>query len=142
MGEVFDEVVEAIRASGGRVTPARREVLQAILEGDDHHFTAADVQTAVQDAPSRPDRATVYRTLELLTELGVIRPIHLDGDATVYHRADLQHGHLVCEHCGAVVEVPTATLASIARTVRQQTGFVVAGDRVALTGTCADCAAR
>ena len=93
---LVERTLAEIRAGGGRVTPARRAVLAAILDTGGHHFTAAEIFAAVDDARPRPDRATVYRTLDLLTELGVLTPLQLDGDATVYHRADHRHGHLVC----------------------------------------------
>ena len=93
-------------AEGGRVTPARRAVLEAILNVGEHHFTAAEISDAVESTDRRPDRATVYRTLDLLTELGVVTPLQLDSDAVVYHRTDHRHGHLVCDRCGAIVELP------------------------------------
>src|SRR3954454_23941974 len=101
--ERLAETLAEIRSSGGRVTPARESVLRAVLEADHHHFTAADIFDAVDDGPARPDRATVYRTLDLLTELGVLTPLQLDAGAIVYPRADHTHAHLICEGCGAVV---------------------------------------
>ena len=78
--------------------------------------------TAVDGARPRPDRATVYRTLDLLTELGVVTPLQLDGDATVYHRADHRHGHLVCAGCGAIVEIPEPRVAVLAGSSRTRPG--------------------
>jgi Fur family ferric uptake transcriptional regulator len=104
-GQVDDAVVE-IRARGGRVTPARRAVLAAVFDAGEHHFTAADIVAAVADAEARPDRATVYRTIDLLIELGLLTPLRLDGDAAVYHRTDHDHGHVLCLSCGAVLELP------------------------------------
>src|SRR5215469_11044348 len=101
----LERTLAEIRRSGGRVTPAREAVLRAVLQADDHHFTAADIFEAVEDSPARPDRATVYRTLDLLTELGVLTPLQLDSAAVVYHRTDHRHAHLICERCGAVVEL-------------------------------------
>jgi Fur family ferric uptake transcriptional regulator len=141
VGDQLDDTLADIRALGGRVTPARRAVLTAILDGGEHHFTAAEVFAAVEHTRPRPDRATVYRTLDLLIELGLLKPLQLDGDATVYHRTDHRHGHLVCTQCGAIVEIPRATLAGVARSLRRDTGVTIDAERVAIAGTCADCAA-
>jgi Fe2+ or Zn2+ uptake regulation protein len=64
----------------------------------------------------------------------------LDGEATVYHRADHHHGHVVCDRCGAVIEVPPGVLRKVASTIERETGFRIERDRVAFGGRCADCA--
>ena len=81
----------------------------------------------------------MYRTLELLTEIGLLTPLQLDGDAAVYHRTDHHHGHLVCSTCGAIVEMPASTLATISRTLLRQTGFTIDTKRFALSGICERC---
>ena len=124
------------------MTPARRAVLRAVLEGSEHHFTAADIFDAVEGADPRPDRATVYRTLELLTEIGLLTPLQLDGDAAVYHRTDQRHGHLVCVVCGTIAEISGRTLTSLGVAMERETGFQIDPNRVAISGCCAHCAAR
>ncbi len=140
MHDQYEHTLAEIRAQGGRVTPARKAVLEAILNAGEHHFTAAEIFDAVENADPRPDRATVYRTLELLTELGVLTPLQLDADAVVYHRTDHRHGHLVCDGCGDIVELPRTALTTLARKVQHDTGFVIDTDRVAIAGVCATCA--
>jgi Fe2+ or Zn2+ uptake regulation protein len=137
--EVEDTLAE-IRAQGGRVTPARRAVLEAILNAGEHHFTAAEIFDAVESTDRRPDRATVYLTLDLLTELGVVTPLQLDSDAVVYHRTDHRHGHLVCDRCGGIVELPRTAVSALARKVLHDRGFFVDTDRVTITGLCERCA--
>jgi Fur family ferric uptake transcriptional regulator len=137
--ERLARTLEEIRSSGGRVTPAREAVLRAVLEGDQHHFTAADIFEAVEGSPARPDRATVYRTLDLLTELGILTPLQLDASAVVYHRTDHSHAHLICVRCGEVVELDRPTLDALDRTIKRRTGFNVDRARVAITGVCAAC---
>jgi Fur family ferric uptake transcriptional regulator len=137
-----ERTLAEIRAGGGRITPTRRAVLSAVLDAGGHHFTAAEIIAAVERARPRPDRATVYRTLDLLVELSVLTPLQLDGEATVYHRADRRHGHLVCSHCGVIVEIPEATLGRLADSLEARTHFVVDAGRVAIPGSCAACAGR
>jgi Fe2+ or Zn2+ uptake regulation protein len=142
VSDQLEDTLAEIRAQGGRVTPARRAVLEAILGAGEHHFTAAEIFDAVDATQPRPDRATVYRTLDLLTELGVLTPLQLDSDAVVYHRTDHRHGHLVCDACGDVVELPRSALSALARKVRHDRRFVIDTDRVAIAGLCERCAAH
>jgi Fur family ferric uptake transcriptional regulator len=137
----LESTLAEIRAHGGRITPARRAVLAAVLDAGEHHFTAADVLAAVEQAEPQPDRATVYRTLELLTEIGLLKPLPLNGDAIVYHRTDHRHGHVVCGVCGAITEVPEQALIEFARTLQQGTHFTIDADRIAVSGTCEGCVA-
>ena len=137
-----ERTLAEIRAGGGRITPTRRAVLSAILDAGGHHFTAAEILAAVDRAQPRPDRATVYRTLELLVELSVLTPLQLDGEATVYHRTDHRHGHLMCARCGHIGEIPEPTLHFIAEIIEAGTGFVVDGERVAIPGSCPKCAGK
>jgi Fe2+ or Zn2+ uptake regulation protein len=137
-----DAALDAIRGTGARVTEARKHVLRAVLDAGEHHFTAADICDAVRTAHPRPDRATVYRTLELLTSVHVLSQLQLDGGATVYHRADQAHGHLVCQVCGVVVELPPKTVTGIAGRMRRDHDFALDPAAIALTGTCPRCQAH
>jgi Fur family ferric uptake transcriptional regulator len=131
-------ILEALRTEGGRVTTGRRAIVRALLTGPDHHVTADDVATAVQADHPDVHRSTVYRTLEVLEQLGVVTRIDLGAPSAVYHLADHAHHHLVCEGCGSVTEVPTALLARLARTLDERYGFAMAG-HVAVDGRCATC---
>jgi Fur family ferric uptake transcriptional regulator len=137
--ERLAQTLAEIRSSGGRVTPAREAVLRAVLDTDQHHFTAADIFDAVEDSPARPDRATVYRTLDLLTELGLLTPLQLDAAAVVYHRTDHSHAHLICERCGAVTELDRPTLNALDQTIKRRAGFTIDRARVAISGLCDVC---
>ncbi|HEV8298118.1 MAG TPA: Fur family transcriptional regulator [Acidimicrobiales bacterium] len=134
-----DAILDELRARGGRVTDSRRAIVGAIL-GSHHHITAEDLAARVQ--ADHPDIATstVYRTLAILAELGVVEHVHVGHGAVVYHLAEQQHQHLVCAQCGAVVEVPDAVFASLRRRLARDYGFAVEPRHVALSGRCRDCA--
>jgi Fur family transcriptional regulator, ferric uptake regulator len=83
---------------------------------------------------------TIYRTLELLEDLGLVTHTHLSHGSPTYHPAGAdQHAHLVCRSCGAVEEVDPALLAPLATSLAAQRGFLVDIGHVALFGTCRKC---
>lgn len=136
-----DRAVAELRAGGQRITTARRALLD-VLASTDEHLHADDI--AERMAAHAPDvhRATVYRTIESLVQLGVVTHVHLPHGAATYHLAavdDHDHLHLACRVCGAVVDAPHDLLDPVIRAARDQIGFTLDPHHVALTGWCADC---
>jgi Fur family transcriptional regulator, ferric uptake regulator len=113
--------------------------LRAMFDSDEHHLTANDILATVADVDPEPDRATVYRTLELLTELGVVEHVHLGHSAAVYHLSDVPHQHLVCDRCGAVVQVPLSLFGPLLQQIEDDFAFAVEPGHFALTGLCKAC---
>jgi Fe2+ or Zn2+ uptake regulation protein len=135
----LERILALLRAEGGRVTSARRALVEALLSAD-AHMTAEDLAARVQSAHPEVHRSTVYRTLDALERLGAVVHSHLGHGGGVYHLADERHQHLVCEECGAVVEVPDAVFTPLARTVRRRYGFTIEPGHFALVGRCKGCA--
>jgi Fur family transcriptional regulator, ferric uptake regulator len=133
------EIEALVRISGGRVTPGRRAVIDALL-GAATWLTADDVLVAVHDAWPRANEAAVYRALESLEQLGVISHTHLGHTASHWHLATDPRQSLVCESCGRVQLVPTTWLDALYEQIRTELEFVVAPDHFAWSGFCARCA--
>jgi len=140
---LVERTLAEIRAGGGRVTPARRAVLAAILDTGGHHFTAAEIFAAVDDARPRPDRATVYRTIELLKKLRLIDELdlmHLQGEKHYYEVKTLRdHVHLACFQCGAIEEFSSALFERLKGEISNQAGFEVKVTRLEVGGRCRSC---
>jgi Fur family ferric uptake transcriptional regulator len=138
--ESRDEWQALLRARGYRLTPQRQLVLEAVARLG--HATPEEVADEVHRTATAVNISTVYRTLDLLEQLGLITHAHLRHGAPTYHAAsDHRHAHLVCGGCDAVIEVGPETLADLVATLRATHGFTVDVDHVALAGRCADCAA-
>ena len=137
-GERVDVILQAIRRRGGRVTVARRAVVTALLANDDHP-TAEDLAAVVQQQHPEVHQSTVYRTLDELRRLGVVTHVHLRHGPSVYHLNEQAHHHLVCDECGAVIEVPMRVLAKLRERIDRDYGFSINSAHFALTGVCADC---
>ncbi|SHK42147.1 nickel uptake regulator, Fur family [Pseudonocardia thermophila] len=118
------------------MTPQRQLVLDAVRVLG--HATPEQICSRVQEqAPV--NITTIYRTLDLLESLGLVRHTHLGHGAPTYSEREHQHVHLVCHACGEVTEVPTELLSGLAEQLRESSGFELDATHVALSGTCRDC---
>jgi Fur family ferric uptake transcriptional regulator len=127
-----------LRQRGYRLTPQRQLVLEAVdvLE----HATPDDILTEVRKTASGVNISTVYRTLELLEELGLVSHAHLGHGAPTYHLADRHHHlHLVCRDCEGVIEADVAIAAEFTRKLLDTFGFDTDLKHFAIYGRCRDC---
>lgn len=132
-------LADQLRSRGLRLTAQRQLVLEAVYALG--HATPDQVHAEVAKTAAGVNITTVYRTLELLEELGLVTHAHLSHGSTTYHGVtEDQHVHLVCRSCGEVTECSSRLLAPLADTLQQEDGFLVDIGHVALFGLCAGCA--
>ncbi len=134
-------ILQQLRTDGARITAARRALVTALVDAGDRHVTAEDLVDTVHRIIPVVHRSTVYRTLDALEQAGVVEHVHLGHGRAVYHLSEDRHHHLVCDRCGAVVQVPEAVVAPLRDTLAAGYGFVVNGRHFALPGVCRACAA-
>ncbi len=129
----------ALQKKGYRLTTARLSILEALVTSNGHISADALVDIVHQGAPG-VGRMTVYRTLELLTELGMIRPVY-QGSAAAHYvlLADGHHHHLICSSCQRVIEFDQCVLAEIERILGSESHFAVEGHLLEIYGRCRDC---
>jgi Fur family ferric uptake transcriptional regulator len=128
-----------LRAKGYRLTPQRQLVLEAV--GALGHATPDEIVTAVRRTARGVNISTVYRTLELLEELGLVSHTHLGHGAPTYSVAtDDDHVHLVCRDCGDVAEAPPDVVTPVVEHLAASHGFSVDVGHFAVFGRCAACA--
>jgi Fur family ferric uptake transcriptional regulator len=125
---------------GMRMTPQRQLVLDAVMALE--HSTPEQVCKHVQQTTPTVNITTIYRTLDLLEQLGLVRHAHIGHGAPTYSARDHEHVHLVCHDCGEVEEVPCELLDDLAGTLRGGYGFKLDASHVALSGTCRRCQNR
>jgi Fur family transcriptional regulator, ferric uptake regulator len=129
-----------LRARGYRVTPQRQLVLEAIGQLD--HATPEKIAAAVQKTARGVNISTIYRTLELLDDLGLVTHHHLNDGAPTYHLAsDSDHVHLVCQDCGGVSEVRPEAIKPLITALDQEQGFETDVAHLTVFGRCAKCRA-
>jgi Fur family ferric uptake transcriptional regulator len=126
---------------GYRMTPQRRLVLDAVSSLG--HATPEEVLVRVREQASGVNASTIYRNLELLEELGLIRHSHLGSGPSTWHAASHSgHLHLVCRSCGSVTEVDISLAADLMGRLERDTGFKPDMEHFGFQGTCAACQAR
>lgn len=134
-----EPLVEALGAAGYRLTGPRRAVAD-LVAARDGHFTANDL---IDDARSQRldiGRATIFRSLDLLTELELLERIDLPTGEHAYVACEPRHHHhIVCEICGRVTEVDDQGLASAVDHIQRRTGWQVETHRLELYGRCPRC---
>lgn len=135
----LERILELLRSRGGRITNARRAIIAELLARGGH-VTADELAAAVQAAHPDVHLSTIYRCLDALEELKVVGHVHLGHGRAVYHLTDDPHQHLVCERCGAVIEVPDRVFDDLAARLRRSYGFVLQVGHFAVPGLCRDCA--
>src|SRR4051794_9983218 len=129
-----------LRAGGYRLTPQRQLVLEAVTSLG--HATPDEIADRGRATARGVNISTVYRTLELLEELGLVTHAHLGHGAPTYHAADdNDHLHLVCRECGGIAEVSPSVLETAVGTIAADHGFTVDVGHFAIFGVCAGCGA-
>lgn len=133
-----EELAARLREQGYRLTPQRQLVLRAVEKLG--HATPDEVLAEVHAQSSAVNVSTIYRTLEVLEELGLVRHAHLSDRAPTYHSvSDHEHFHLVCRNCHKVVSVDPEVVAPLAERLEREQGFVLDVGHLAVFGRCTNC---
>lgn len=136
-----DPVLEVLRAQGLRMTPQRLAIVAEIM-ATAGHISPADVARRVRERVPGVNASTVYRTLDLLEDLGVLSHAHLESGAE-YHRSDEgEHVHLVCSRCGSHDSLTMREAESLKRLIATHSDFQPDLTHFAISGVCAACRAK
>ena len=137
-GDLVDpEAIAArLRDSGHTVGRTRRDILDAV-RAKQRAFTAEELAESLEHTHV----STVYRTLALLEEIGVVRHVHLSHGPAIYERTAVSSDirHLVCEICGRHIAVPRRVFDAARRTLERDYDFVLDGSHFAIVGRCRTC---
>ena len=132
-------IVTALEGAGYRLTEPRRSLATLIAE-QDGHFTAASLVDAARQRRLGVGRATVFRTLEVLEDLGAVERLDLPSGEHAYVGCEpAHHHHVVCSNCGRTDEIDDAGLRAVVADVAERTGYRVDEHRLELFGMCPAC---
>ncbi len=136
--EVRDKIEFFLREKGLRMTRPREVVIDAIFDSDEH-FTAEELQERVRRVDARASRATIYRTLALLLESGLLREVDLGRDVTYYDPNFIEHpnhNHLICMDCDKVVEFEDAHIEVLEDCITRRLGFSPTSKSIRIEANC------
>ena len=128
----------ALREAGYRLTKPRLAILQ-VLETSEEGLSPEEIQQRARTFHHPTGLVTVYRTLELLAELGLVQRVHTQGCCHEYACGGDERHHLICRGCGHVVVFPCDGLGQLLERVRARTGYRIDAHLLELTGLCPQC---
>ena len=132
-------LIAELRGRGLRITPQRVIILQAI-ESLSGHVTVEEIYTAVQEVNAYISLATVYRTLDMLKDLGLVAESNMGTSTTHYAlRTHSDHHHAVCRICNRSIDLPLDYFESMARRLDNEHHFVADVNHLVILGWCREC---
>lgn len=135
-----DKLASIMRKRGYKMTPQRRAVLEVISSSHDH-LTPAGVYERVRRNYPDIGLVTIYRTLDILTELELICRVHAEDGCRSYlaRRLNGHHHHIVCSSCGAAIDFVECDLSKLQQRLSERTGFRIQGHLLEFNGLCQGC---
>jgi Fur family transcriptional regulator, ferric uptake regulator len=135
-------LMEELHARGVRMT-AQRRLLVSIIQDSPRHLDAATLLKIAKQSDSEIDRATVYRTIALLKNLGLIDELdlmHLEGEKHYYEaKTNRDHCHMACFECGAIMEYASSSFERLKQDIARRSGFEIKVVRLEVGGLCQRC---
>jgi Fur family ferric uptake transcriptional regulator len=136
-----NKIAGILRKNGNKLTHQRHLVLKVMAASHDH-LTPEDIYEKLRLEDPRIGRVTVYRTLDLLSNLNLVCKVHSEGGCRSYmmRRPIEHHHHLVCSGCGKVVDFTNCSLDETEKTLAEKSGFTIKGHLLEFYGLCQNCA--
>lgn len=134
------QFINVLKQAGYKYTKPRRIITQVLL-GADGHLSAPEIVDAVATADASIGRMSVYRTLDLFTRLGVIRPAFQEGSIARYvMMVDGHHHHIICQGCGKVIHFDQCPLDELTNFLEKTYNCKISGHLLEFFGNCDACA--
>lgn len=142
MTDQLEEIVSVLRAEGKRLTSQRILILRIIQESEGH-LEADEIYRRAREEDPRISLSTVYRTLGVLKDIGLVRELHLDEEHHHYELARGEtHYHLICSECGKITEFKSELIESLLKELNRDYGFEVYNAHIDIVGICGECRHR
>lgn len=140
----ISKLKENLKSQGYKLTPQRRAILDTIVENEGKHLTAEEIYDLVKEDCPEIGLATVYRTIVLLEEMGVVCRLDLGDNCSryelVHEEENHQHHHLICTQCSKVIEVEGDLLETLEQSIEEKYKFTIQNHSVRFFGICNECA--
>lgn len=134
---------QKLRENGYKLTPQRRSILEIILDTEGNHLSAEEIYELVKYKCPDIGLATVYRTMQMFDEVGLVYKHNFDDGRSRYelnhHNEDHQHHHLICLSCNKVIEVEGDLLEQLEESIEKKYNFEINNHNVKFFGYCERC---
>ena len=141
--EMINDLKEELKKRGYKLTPQRRAIVDTIIISEGKHLTAEEIYDEVKKECPEIGLATVYRTILLLEEMGIIYKLDLEDGCSRYELAheheNHRHHHLICNSCGKVFEVEDDLLDDLEKKIEENYNFKIFDHSLKFFGLCKDC---
>lgn len=142
MSREFETLKEKLKEKGCKLTPQRRSILDIIVENEGKHLSTEEIYDLVKQKCPEIGLATVYRTMQMFDEVGIVYKHNFDDGRSRYelnHNEDHQHHHLICVNCNKVIEVEEDLLEQLENEVEKKYDFTITNHNVKFFGYCNKC---
>ncbi|MDP4177516.1 MAG: Fur family transcriptional regulator [Bacillota bacterium] len=144
--EKIDKLKNNLKEKGYKLTPQRRAIVDIIIRNEGKHLTAEELYDLVKVDCPEIGLATVYRTVQMLEEIGIICRLELDDGCNryelVHEEENHRHHHLICTECGKLIEVEDDLLDLLEHNIEEKYGFKVKNHSVKFYGICKECSQK
>jgi len=141
--ERLNRVKQQLQQSSYKLTPQREATVRVLIENEKDHLSAEDVYLKVKDKAPEIGLATVYRTLNLLEDSGMVTSISFGTQGKKFELATKpHHDHLICKNCGKIVEFEDPSVEKKQEEIAKKNGFTLTGHLMQLYGTCKNCSKK
>ncbi len=144
-GNALERMREQLNAQDYKFTPQRSMVLQVLTEHPDEHLSADEIYARVKVKYPDIGMATIYRTLDLLTNLNIVNKVNFgDGKSRfeISQKERHQHHHLICLSCNEIIEVKDDLLIQLEKTITKEHDFEIIDHMVQFYGHCKKCSEK
>ena len=139
----FNVLKEELKNKGYKLTPQRRSIVDTIIENEGEHLTAEEIYDQVKKKCPEIGLATVYRTILLLEDIGIVSRLHLNDGCSRYELVhsdeEHRHHHLVCNQCNKVIEVEDDLLEELESGIEEKYKFKILDHALKFYGICDEC---
>lgn len=136
----LDDIKRRLKAKDYKMTPQRKVIIDVFLDHMGKHLSAEDVFLQVKKVNPEIGLATVYRTLDLLADLDILKKMNFDDGRFRYELSEEDdHHHLICLGCDEVIEFEDDLLESLANVIAEKHGFKVVDHQLKFYGYCKEC---
>lgn len=144
MGEK-DNLTKILEKNGYKTTTQRSSIYEVLSENNDKHLSPEDIYELIKDKNPKMGIATIYRTLQIFEEVGLVYKHNFDDGCSRYEILEPEsgevhlHHHLLCKKCGKIIEVKEDLMNSLEEMIEKQYNFEILNHEVMFTGICSQC---